>query len=132
MAWAESVGALEEKDALLDAAPPSVIKEERKPQALADGMSEGKTVRTEDSVTVYYQKKGRDVATFVQKTITDGEYLDGYTYCNLFFNRYGMIEMTGENGEKLLLWTDGQYFYELESVELSMTDMLTCAQSMMK
>jgi hypothetical protein len=43
-----------------------------------------------------------------------------------------MAVMSGNEGEQLLLWTDGQYFYELESATLSMEDMLICAQSMME
>jgi hypothetical protein len=132
LAWAESVKTVVSEEKPVDTAPPTTLEEERKPQKLASGMSEMMTVKTGDSVTVYYQKKGQEVATFAQRLITDDVYLDGFTYRSLNFNQYGMAVMSGDEGEQLLLWTDGQYFYELESATLSMEDMLICAQSMME
>jgi hypothetical protein len=132
LAWAESVKTVVSEEKPVDTAPPTTLEEERKPQKLASGMSEMMTVKTGDSVTVYYQKKGQEVATFAQRLITDDVYLDGFTYRSLNFNQYGMAVMSGNEGEQLLLWTDGQYFYELESATLSMEDMLICAQSMME
>ena len=133
IAWAASVRAIDiEEQSPIATAPPSTIKEERKPKKLTGGIREMSTVKEKDSVTVRYQKNGKEVAVFVQRVIEDDAYLDGITYRSLWFFEYGIVYLSGERDEQLLLWTDGEYYYEIQSDILSPDDLLIFAKSMME
>lgn len=136
LAWAGSVKALEsEEQEPVDIRLPTVVEEVRKPKKLASGMSEIMTIKTEDCVTVYYQKKGEEVAVFTQCIISEDTALDGDIYLNaksVEINQYAILVLTTDQDERILLWTDGQYYYRLQSSTLSAKDMLICAQSMIE
>jgi hypothetical protein len=136
LAWAGSVKALEsEEQEPVDIRLPTVVEEVRKPKKLASGMSEIMTIKTEDCVTVYYQKKGEEVAVFTQCIISEDTALDGDIYLNaksVEINQYAILVLTTDQDERILLWTDGQYYYLLQSSTLSAKDMLICAQSMIE
>lgn len=136
LAWANSVTTVPaDKEEPLYRTPPTVIEEERKPQKLTGGMREQSSVKTDEDMTVYYCIGDDEVAVFIQRIIDEYSGLGEDVYRNaqnLAFNQYGMLMLTTQDGTRILFWTDGEYYYELQSEVLRFEDMVACAQSMME
>ena len=119
-----------EKPALI---PPATIEEIRKPTYLPNGVEEEIVAQSQSACVYEYYIGDEWVGSFQQFILTDTKkYFDseGAITENVFINDYTGLLITYEKKENILLvWSDNEYIYILETEMLEVEDIIKICES---
>lgn len=112
---------------------PTLIEEIRKPTNLPEGVVEDMVISNNSTVIIDYYLDEELIYSFQQMLLDDnGLNIDNISaeVTNILINEYEakIVEFV-ENGEKTIIWTDGEYLYEITSVMCEAEELKLVAES---
>lgn len=114
------------------AVPPTTIEKVMKPTYIPDGAEEDVLKNSKSSVVIDYYV-GEDLILSYQQTPykNKDKFYDNQAsvYYNIFVNEYNAVALEFGSGEKAILWTDGVYYYYVNSSVLGIDELTRIASS---
>ena len=112
-------------------APPTTIRQVIKPTNLPSYVTEEYTDETETAIGMTYHEGDKLLCTFTQSVLHgwDNSYDVGCEMQDVFVNAHPGVLMRYPDGKTILTWSDGSYYYDMETETMSAEMLLEWARS---
>ncbi len=112
-------------------APPMTVEQVRKPSDVPSQVKERYTGETETAIGIIYTEGDKTLCTFTQSVLygRDNSYDLGCEIQNVSVNSQPGMMLFYPNGTIILTWSDGSYYYDLQTATMSATELMKWAES---